>query len=546
MISSDGNKPHADATASAPAALSALLEQALPLHQRGDLTQARTLYEQVLAINPQHADALHLLGVVAYQNQDFHRAIALIGRALEHEPNYADAHLNLGNAQQALKQWDAALASFERVIALKPDYAAAYFNRGNALQALQQHDAALTSYDRALALAPGYVEAHNNRGNTLRDLYRLNEARASYERAISRNAGHASAHRNLGVVLQDLGHYDAAIASYTQAIALAADDVKAHHNLGLCRLLTGDFARGWHGYEWRLKGEPAAPSARRFSQPAWLGKEPLVGKTILLHCEQGLGDTLQFCRYVKRVSDLGAQVILQVQRPLLSLLNGSPMLAEVAQIMAQDNALPPFDYHCPLASLPLAFATDIHSIPASHHYLVSSPIKVAAWQARLGPKTRPRIGLTWSGNDQFYGDDRRSIALADFVKLLPSHEEDHFEFICLQKEIRSRDRQTLRSRPDILFVGDALHDFSDTAALCECVDLVVSTCTSVPHLACALGKPTWLLLSATADWRWLLDRADSPWYPTAKLYRQNKLGDWNDVFARVASDLVQQFRHGPP
>jgi len=250
----------------------------------------------------------------------------------------------------------------------------------------------------------------------------------------------------------------------------------------------------------------------------------------LLYSEQGLGDAMQFCRFATAVADRGATVILEVQAPLASLLasvNG------VSRVIVEKSPLPEFDLRCPLLSLPLALKTTIDTIPAATPYLRSDAAKVAWWRTRLGDRGNPRIGLAWSGNPKQGNDHNRSTRLADWIDHLPPE----FEYFCLQKEIRPADEEILAANPWISRLEDELHDFSDTAALCECLDLVISVCTSMAHLSGALGRPTWVLLPFNPDWRWLLDRGDSPWYPTAKLYRQQASGDWKGVFARVAADL---------
>jgi hypothetical protein len=269
--------------------------------------------------------------------------------------------------------------------------------------------------------------------------------------------------------------------------------------------------------------------------PQWLGKEPLAGKTVLLYSEQGLGDTLQFCRYVKLVADLGARVILEVQRPLVSLL---AQLEGVSQTVAAGNTPPEADYCCPLLSLPLAFSTRLDSIPRAACLSVSAA-QVARWQERLGEKTQLRVGLMWSGNAAYQADRNRSIRLADLIPQLPAE----FQYVSLQKEVREIDRPSLQSNRAILNFAEEQQDFSDAAALCECMDLVLSVDTSVAHLSAALGRETWVMLPFSADWRWLLGRDDSPWYPSVKLYRQRSVGDWGSVFERVRADLIRRCGH---
>ncbi len=547
-----------------------LFKEAMELHKSGQFARAQAVYEQLLKIQPVHFDALHMLGVIAEQMKNSAKAVALITRAIEINPDNAAAFNNLGAAFRTLKQYPKSIASYDKAIALKPDYPEAYNNRGNALRDLKQYAAAISSYDKAIALKPGYAEAYSNRSMTLNEIkqhdaaiedcnkaialkpgyaeayfnrgnvfYDLNKfARAieSYDKAIAFKPEYAEAYGNRGAALRELKQHVASLANYNKAIELKPDYADGHWNQSLCYLQMGDFKHGWEKYEWRWKNEQITTfkEKRNFPQPLWLGVESLQGKTILLHSEQGFGDTIQFCRYAKLVSNLGARVILELQKPLLGLLAN---LEGVAELVGKNDKLPPFDYHCPLLSLPLAFKTDMGSIPVPGNYLAANPGKIKEWSVKLGPKTRPRVGLVWSGSTTHKNDSNRSISLSDLVEHLPSG----FQYVCLQKEIREADRKTLEAHPEILQYSGDLKDFTETAALCELVDVVVSVDTVVVHLAGALGKPVWVLLPFNPDWRWLLDRDDSPWYPSAKLYRQASIGDWEGVFKRVEADLQKSF-----
>ena len=395
------------------------------------------------------------------------------------------------------------MASYERAIASKPDFAEAHNNRGLALCDLDRHNEALVSFERAIALKPDFAEAYYNRGNTLRELRRHTDALVSYQRAI----------------------------------ALRPDYASAHWNLADCHLLLGDFANGWKEYEWRWKLNQREHGKRDFAQPLWSGAQPLKGRKVLLHSEMGLGDTLLFCRYAKEVAALGAQVVLEVQPPLLLLLAG---LEGVAGTVPHGAPLPAFDYHCPLLSLPLAFRTDMQSIPASVPYIRSNPERVASWRFKLGEKSKPRVGIVWSGSAALK-NDRRSMGLAAMLPLL----RDWAEWVSLQKEVRDADNALLASRADIRQVGAELSDFAETAAVVELMDVVVTVDTSVANLAGAMGKPVWILLPFNPhDWRWMLDREDSVWYPTARLFRQPAMGDWATVIRRVDEELARQFGAG--
>ncbi|MDP2819997.1 MAG: tetratricopeptide repeat-containing glycosyltransferase family protein [Polaromonas sp.] len=552
-----------------------LFESGWALHQKQQLPEALALYAQVLQLQPQHFDALHLSGIVAAQTRDLPRARQWMSQAINAHPRHAVAYVNrgavlqdLGDLQAALDDYDSALArqqgqpgeadshhhrgnvlkalsrypealeSFDRAIALEPGRSAFHNNRGIALRLLGHYLQALAAFDQALALEPAYPQAFNNRANTLNNLGRHQEALESYDQAIALQPGFATFHTNRGNILQELRQPQAALQSYRQATLLDPVDAHAHWSLSLCLLQSGQFEEGWAAYESRWeRAEYRHRKSAHFSRPRWRGDEPVQGKTILLQGEQGFGDTLQFCRYAAEVARLGGEVFLEVQKPLCSLMQG---LAGVHQVIAVGDAVPAYDLQCPLLSLPLAFNTRLDTIPAAASYLRADPKKVAQWQGRLGPRTRPRVGLVWSGSSGHQNDRQRSIALAEFLTLLP----EGVQPVSLQKDVREADLPVLQSRSDLVHFGDALVDFSDTAALCALVDGVVCVDTSVAHLAGALGRPVWLLLPTNPDWRWLLDRPDSPWYPSARLFRQAVPGQWGDVLQEVRQALMRLSSQG--
>lgn len=551
--------------ASSPAKqASAIYQEALALHRQGLLEQAHQLYSKVLENHPEHYNALHMLGLLAAQAGYYKAAVNFLGKAIAIKPDVAAFYINHGNTLRAVKQPGEAIISYNKAIALEPDSAAAYSgrgcaqmvlnrpdaaiddfdkaialdpelpgvhtNRGIALLALNRPEDALASHDRAIALNPDLAEAHTNRGNALLELNRPEDALASHDRAIALNPGYAEAYSNRGNTLRTLRRLDDAEKNHDKAIALNPNYIEAYWNKALVSLSRGDYLKGWQLYESRWANSRLQLRQRRFSQPLWTGKEPLAGKSILLHSEQGLGDTIQFSRYASLISALGARVLLEVEKPLVNLLR---QLDGVDAVLMKGDDLPEFDFHCPIMSLPLAFRTELNTIPAPDSYLQAEPEKSAYWETMLGNRDRPRAGLVWNGSTANKDDLRRSIRLADMLKHLP----DGFQYVSLQKEVRDTDLPALQSNREILHFGEDQHDFTDAAALCAHMDVIISVDTSVAHLSGAMGKPTWVLLSYCPDFRWLLDREDSPWYPTVRLYRQETIGDWESVLDRVGSDL---------
>jgi hypothetical protein len=575
----------------------AIFQQALALHQQGRLAEAERAYREVLRQAPAHFDALHLLGVLTLQTMRTEGGVELIGQALAlnpkswaaHnnlgnglrdltlfdaalvsfdrsialKPDFADAHNNRGIVLKDLKRLDDALASFDRAIALKSDYVEAHNNRGTVLQELNRFTDAPTSFDRAIALRPNYAEAYNNRGNTAKELGRLDDAVADFDRAIAlrpdypaalynrgtalRQLGrfddalgsfdravalkpdYAEAHNNRGLGLRELKRYDDAIASFSRAIALKPDYADAYANQSLSLLQAGRFEQGWPLYEWRKKLEQPFGN-RSFTQPLWLGKDDISKQTLFVHWEQGFGDTMQFGRLAKLLIPKAASVVMSVQEPLYRLFTQA---CPGIEIIKQDDVPAAFDFHCPLLSLPLALGMAEEKIPAGQPYLFSDEELRKTWTARLPDKTKPRIGIVWSGGIKDQANLHRYIDLTSFATLLST--DAHW--ISLQKEIDEGDAATLEQLDSIAFYGEDLRDFSDTAAIIDHLDLVISVDTSVVHLAGAMGKPVWVLLPYSADWRWLLDRDDSPWYPAARLFRQDSTRSWSNVMARVREAL---------
>ena len=552
---------------SVAANLAQALEQAVALHRQGDLARAEKIYARILKARRDHFDALHLLGLLKHQTGKAGEAYRLITAALAVNPRSADARSNLGLVLHVLKR-DAealasfeqalkldpghlealnnrgtallklnrpaeALASFERVLAASPRHREAQINRANALLDLDRAQEAITAYDAVLVGEPRHAGAHFNRGNALMRVDRLEEAIAAYDRALAIAPGHVKAHNNRGLALRALNRNAEALASYDRAIALEQDFAEAHLNAAHALLTLGDFARGFAAYEWRWKIAAMAPHRRIFRQPLWLGTPPIAGRTLLLHAEQGLGDTIQFAGYVKPLARAGARVVLEVAPPLKEVLGE---IEGATCVLARGEALPPFDLHCPLASLPLALKTQPASVPADIPYLAAPAARIEKWRARLDALARPRIALAWSGNPAHANDRNRSIPL---TRLEPVWSLAGPSFISVQRDLREGDAGVLAGAARLVHLGDELADFADTAAVLALADLVISVDSAVAHLAGAMGRPAWIVLPFSPDWRWMLAREDSPWYPTARLFRQPAIGDWQSVVARVRDELTR-------
>ena len=510
----------------------AYYKRASALKDEGRLAEALAAFDNAIALKPGYAQAHNGRGIVLAHVSRLAEAAGSFDRAIALKPDYAEAHNNRALVLQDLGQLEEALISLDRAIALQPDNARAHNNRGVVLHGLMREGDALASHDKAIALKPEYAEAHYNRGIVLHELDRLDDALASFDRAILLKRDYAAAHNNRGTVLLDLSRLEEANAAFDTAIALTGGFAEASVNKSYCLLRMGRFEEGWRLHEWRKKTERPV-GHRSFFQPPWLGNEDITNKTVFVHWEQGFGDTLQFCRYGGLLRARGANVVMSVQEPLYRLLSHS--MPDIRFL--KDDVVPAaFDFHCALMSLPLAFGTTLQNVPAAVPYLLADDEGRKTWQARMPAPTpsKPRIGLAWSGNAKQKNDINRSVALAALAPILAI--DAHW--VSLQKEIRDIDRPLLENFCHIVHYGELLTDFSDTAAVIAAMDLIITVDTSVAHLAGAMGKPVWILLAHKADWRWLRDGDDCPWYPTARLFRQQTPRVWDGVVGRVGAALT--------
>lgn len=507
--------------------------------QQGQLEEAIAHYQKALELHPGLVDAMHGLGSVYHQQEQYEKAIAWFQKAIAQNPKNPDVLNNLGNTLQRLKKFDLAIECYRRAIALRKTDPAFFNNLGAALQELGRVEESVVAYQHAIQLQPTYADAYYNLGNNYKEQDRLEDAVRVYETAIALRPDYPAAYNNLGLVLFERNQLDESIATYQKAIALRADYPDGHLNMGLSLLQAGDLAAGFREYEWRwlVKGPNFKP-ARVFPQPQWDGGD-LDGQTILLHAEQGFGDTIQFIRYAPLIVQRGGRVVVECQQPLVRLLAS---MEAIAQCVPRGATLPDFDVHAPIMSLPHRFGTTLDSVPAQIPYLTAPD----APRLPLSETGRPRVGIVWAGSPGNMNDRRRSVRFQDIQPLL---EVDSIEFICLQKEVRPEEEALVQAAIQAGQLQDGrslLGDFADTAAILNQLDLIVTVDTSVAHLAGALGRPVWVLLSYAPDWRWMLDREDSPWYPTARLFRQFQPGHWQSVIQSVLNALQSHFPTSSP
>jgi len=545
-----------------PAMLAQAVEEAAGLYRQGRLAEAEKICSRVLRAQPNWFDALHLLGVLKLQggkagaacthleqalklnpasaqvmsnlgmalaalNRD-QEALAILDKAVAIMPASVEAITNRGNVLMKLGRPADALAAFDAALLLAPGFPGALANRGNALAALGRCEEALAQYDAVLAVVPAHAETHLNRGSALNALSRAAEAVAAFDRALALRPDYVKAHIGRGAARQALNQQREALEDFERAIALDKSNADAHHNAALARLTLGDYRHGFEQYEWRWQRSGMPARRRNFGKPLWLGEYPLARKRILITAEQGLGDCIQFARYVPLLARAGATVVLEVPPPLCSLF---ARLAGAATVVARGDALPDFDVYCPAGSLPRALRTELSSIPADVPYLHPSEAHIAKWRERIERLPQPRIAVAWAGSADHVNDRNRSLQLRQMAPLFALNAG----IVSIQRDLRAADAEELMRHPALTHVGDALADFDDTAAVVTLADLVITVDTSVAHLAGALGRPTWVLVPFWPDWRWMLERTDTPWYPIMRLCRQPKAGDWESVIAQVAT-----------
>ncbi|MBC7602497.1 MAG: tetratricopeptide repeat protein [Ramlibacter sp.] len=516
----------------------ALRSQGNALLAEGRIGEATDCYARACTLAPQ--DALSWLnhGFGLLSLGDFDGAKTSLRRSIALDPGEADAHFLMGQIEARAGQLDAALASYSHAVESQPGMAVAALEKARTLHALTRFGEALTSIDAALVLEPDWADALHGRAKVLLELGRNEDAFASSERVLIQQPTFADALADAGTACMRMGRFDEAISFYERGLAVDSADATLHWNYGLALLTVGRFAQGWREYEWRWQATEMASTQPAFTQThaRWNG-EPLIGKTILVHAEQGLGDTLQFVRFIPVLAGMAARVILQVPATLVALC---ARIDPRCTVIPESASPPAFDVHCPLLGLPAVLGTTIETITQPDRYLRSDPALRAQWEQRLGPREGPRVGLVWSGGTLHKNDANRSMPLATLLRGIPKG----WQRVSLQREVRERDVAALK-QAGVVHASDALRTFDDTAALLDCVDVVVSVDTSVAHLAGAMGKPLLLLLPHVPDWRWLVDRTDSPWYRSAQLLRQGADRAWEPLMERLHAELAARLRAGP-
>jgi len=476
------------------------------------------------------AESLFQRGNSLLAGGQFADAMAFYSDALQRRPEHPETMANLGVACAELGRLDEAIQWYDAAIRIRPQYPEAYYNRGNALHAAKRFDDALAAYDAAIQIEAKFARAWNNRGLTLMRLRRAQDAITSYREALKLQPSYAEAWNNLGLAMQILGQIDEAIRNFSESLRLQSTFASAHTNRAQAWLLKGDFALGFSEYEWRWQLPRYRLAPRNL--PLWDGA-PLEGRSILLRHEQGLGDTLQFVRYAPLVKERGGRVVLECPASLHPLLES---FGGVDRLIDRGAPAGDCDWQVPLLSLPGLLHTDVGTIPARVPYITASPGRVERWRARL-PRGKRLVGISWQGNPDFSEDVFRSIPLAEFA---PLAKVSSVQLISLQKGPGVGQLDSFHKRHHVTEMGEAFDadkPFLDTAAVMSLLDLVVTSDTAIAHLAGALGRPVWIALSVAPEWRWLLDRTDSPWYPSARLFRQPTLGDWPAVFNEMAELL---------
>ena len=496
-----------------------IFNTAAKLQLNGKVDEAIFIYKDLIKQDPQHFKALANLGIIYIQQKKWDEGYQYLQHSTRISPEQPIVHFNLGLSLKKQKKHIEAISAFKEAIRYQPNYIRAYIQIADLYVEEKNHQEALPFFQNALTINPNLPNVHNKLGNLFLALQKPDEAIRFFNQAIELRPDFSQAYYNRAVVLAELGRIDEAIESYNLSLTYKPDLIDAYWNIALLKILRGEYLEGWKLFEWRWKLKRVERHIRRFNQPLWLGNGTIKDKTILIYAEQGLGDVIQFSRYVKLLLAMGARVILEVPKTLVTIMTS---IHPSVGVVAKGSELTHFDLQCPIMSLPLAFKTSVESIPNTTPYLYVNETLREMWAKKLGKKNRMRIGIAWSGSPTHVNDKNRSLPLKSFDSLfqLP------VDFYCLQNQVREYDLEDASNYQNLFIHTNELKNFMVTAALMKEMDLIISVDTAVAHLAGSIHQPVMILLPFMPDYRWMLNREDSPWYPSARLFRQPAINDW--------------------
>ena len=512
-----------------------LLSRASDFHTRGDHAKAQAIFKQILISNPDDVDALFGFGLLALTLKQNDIALAVFTKTVDLCSSHFLAFFQRGRIQSQNKNYEKAISDFEAALAIEPEFFEAISNRGIAYSKLSKLDAALTDFSTAIKIRPESADAYYNRALAFTNLEKHDLAIADYTLAIVKNPTHFQAFNNRGIAYRELFLFDKAIADFQTCVELKPDFADGYFNKALTHLMIGDFANGWQLYEHRWNSSNFTSKKRNFKKPLWLGDQLLNGKTILLHSEQGLGDSLQFCRYIKQFKDKPCTVLLEVEKPLFNIMT---TILPATQIFEKGSELPAFDFHCPLMSLPLAFKTTIDSVPESAGYLNVDREQTAVWQKFRQPSENLHVGLAWRGNPSHSKNASRSAELSDLINEL----SPEFEWYSLQIDLTEDEKRLIKGHENFHHFGASIGDFAKTGALCDVLDVIICVDTSIAHLAGALGVRTYLMLSKVPDARWLCEGQRTIWYDSVNLCRLETGQSYSDLIKTIQVDMLSKLK----
>ncbi len=505
----------------------------LVLKDQGKLAEAVACYEKAIGLKHDMIEAHNNLGVAFHYQRKLDKSIDCYRKALNIKPHTPEVHNNMGNALKDMGKFEEAIACYEKTVKIKPDYAEAWFNMGNTCHDMNEPNNAASCFQKALEIKPDYAEAYFNMGNVYHELDRISEAINCYRKVLQLKPEYTDAYDNMGKAYQDMGKLEAALSCYENTLRIEPENADAHFDRSLVLLLNGNFKKGWQEYEWRfLRSEWKRTYPYHFNKPHWDGSS-FSGKRLFIHSEQGLGDTIHFIRYLPMVKSLGGAVIFEAKKPLLNLFQDFPGIDELLEWSSVKKADTKFDFYLPLLSIPYIFGTTKQTIQAKVPYIYADPGAIEYWRDYM-KEPGFKVGLVWAGSPTNNDDRNRSCELKNFF---PLSQIPEVQLYGLQKGADAAQVNGLPENMTVTNLGEKFKDFSDTAGVIENLDLVISVDTATAHLAGAMGKPIWTLLPFAPDWRWMLNRETTPWYPTMRLFRQPNRGNWEAVFQQVELEL---------